>query len=70
LPMDIDALKAERDKLKKTLRELETEQRRVESELKSLRQRELKTKRQIEALSTLVELDEIGADREAEEAQE
>jgi predicted nucleic acid-binding Zn-ribbon protein len=68
--MDVDTLKAERDKLKKALRELETEQRRVESELKSLRQQELKTKRQIDALSTLVELYESGADKEEEPQQE
>jgi chromosome segregation ATPase len=56
LPIDVDTLKIERDKLKKALRQLEIEQRKTESELKTLRQKELKVKRQIEALGTLVEL--------------
>jgi hypothetical protein len=46
----------ERDKLKDTLRELELEQRKLEAELKILRQREIQTKREIEALGTLLEI--------------
>jgi predicted nucleic acid-binding Zn-ribbon protein len=56
VPIDLEILKTERDKLKDGLRELEVEQRKVESELKRLRQREIRTKREIEALSTLIEL--------------
>jgi predicted nucleic acid-binding Zn-ribbon protein len=54
VPIDTDTLKAERDRLKDTLRELETEQRKLDTELKKLRQREIRTKREIEALGTLI----------------
>jgi predicted nucleic acid-binding Zn-ribbon protein len=56
--IDLDSLKAERDKLKDGLRELEAEQRKVDAELKALRQREIQTKREIEALGTLIEINE------------
>lgn len=58
MAIDLESLKSERDKLKEGLRELEGEQRKVEAELKSLRQREIQTKREIEALTTLVEIHE------------
>lgn len=51
-----ETLKAERDALKETLREIEADQRRLDAELKTVRQRELRTKREIEALTTLIEL--------------
>jgi hypothetical protein len=54
VPIDADTLKAERDRLKDALRELETEQRKLDTELKKLRQKEIRTKREIEALSTLL----------------
>jgi hypothetical protein len=54
--IDVESLKAERDRLKAQLRELEAEQRKVEGDLKALRQREIRGKREIEALSTLIEL--------------
>jgi len=56
--IDIESLKSERDRLKSQLRELETKQRTLEAELKSLRQSEIRSKREIEALSTLIELNE------------
>ena len=56
MALDVETLKGERDQLKQVLRELEAEQRRVEAKLKNLRQRELKAKREIEALTTLIEL--------------
>lgn len=56
MSIDLETLKSEREKLKESLRELEVEQRKVEAGLKLLRQQELKTKREIEALSTLIEL--------------
>ncbi len=62
MAIDLSSLKSERDRLKDSLREIEGELRRLESELKSLRQREIATKREIEALSTLIEL---GESREA-----
>lgn len=54
--IDLNSLKSERDRLKDNLREIEGELRRLEAELKGLRQREIATKREIEALATLVEL--------------
>ena len=56
MAIDLNSLKSERDRLKDTLREIEGELRRLEAELKSLRQREIATKREIEALATLIEL--------------
>ncbi|HSC85722.1 MAG TPA: hypothetical protein VLC09_00545 [Polyangiaceae bacterium] len=56
MALSIDELKSTREALKGKLRELEAEQRRVEAELKGVRQRELRAKREIEAISTLIEL--------------
>lgn len=56
MPIDLDKLKKERGDLKVRLRELEQEQRKLEAELKKFRQQELQTKRQIEALSTLIDV--------------
>ncbi len=56
MSIEVESLKAERDKLKTELRELEVQQRKIEGELKALRQKEIRTKREIEALSTLIEL--------------
>lgn len=65
MALDINSLKAERDKLKEALRQIEVDQRRVETELKQVRQREIQTKREIEALGTLIDL---GESREEESA--
>lgn len=58
MALDINSLKAERDKLREALRHIEADQRRVETELKTVRQREIQTKREIEALGTLIDLGE------------
>lgn len=58
MPIDLEVLKAERDRLKEGLRELEGEQRKIEASLKALRQREIQAKREIEALSTLIDINE------------
>lgn len=58
LPIELEVLKTERDKLKDSLREIEAELRKMEADVKLLRQREIQTKREIEALSTLVDLKE------------
>lgn len=55
MALDLENLKSERNALKTKLRELEQEQRKLEAELKKFRQAELQTKRQIEALSTLID---------------
>jgi len=54
--IDLETLKAERERLKQELREIEGDHRKVESQLKQLRQSEIKAKREIEALSTLIEM--------------
>lgn len=62
MSIDIESLKSERDRLKSQLREVETKQRTLEAELKTLRQSEIRSKREIEALSTLIELNEPKAE--------
>jgi predicted nucleic acid-binding Zn-ribbon protein len=62
--IDTDTLKAERDRLTAALREVEAGQRRVEAELKSLRQREIQTKREIEALTVLIDVNETNQPEE------
>ncbi len=56
MAIDLDILKSERDKLKESLREVEGELRKLEAQLKVLRQREIQTKREIEAVSTLIDI--------------
>lgn len=56
MAIDVEALKAERDALKETLRDLENEQRKAEAAQKKLRQKEIRTKRTIEALETLIDV--------------
>ena len=58
MAIELELLKGERDKLRDSLRETEAEVRKAEAELKTLRQREIQTKREIEALSTLIEIKE------------
>jgi hypothetical protein len=58
VPIDAATLKSERDQLKESLRSLEVEQRKLDHDLKQLRQREIRTKREIEALGTLIEIQE------------
>ena len=50
MAIDLEILKSERDRLKDGLREVEGELRRLEAQLKVLRQRE------IEAVSTLIDI--------------
>jgi len=54
--VDLEALKNERDKMKEVLRGLENEQRQLDAQQKSLRQREIRAKRTLEALETLIGL--------------
>ena len=54
----IKDLKDERHLLQERLREIEADQLRVEGEMKVVRQRELRTKRELEALNTLIEIAE------------
>ncbi|MET0793210.1 MAG: hypothetical protein ABW061_16940 [Polyangiaceae bacterium] len=56
MAIDLEVLKSERDKLKEGLRDVEGELRKLEAQLKVLRQREIQTKREIEAVSTLIDI--------------
>ncbi len=58
MAIDLEILKTERDRLKQNLRDLEAEQRKLESQVKGLRQREIHIKREIEALTTLIDVGE------------
>ncbi len=62
VPIAPELLKAEQDRLREALRQLEAEQRTLEAKLKLLRQREMKTKREIEALGTLLDVNREQAD--------
>jgi len=56
--IDVESLKQERDQVKESLRQIEVDSRRVEAEVKTLRQREIQAKREIDALSALIEISE------------
>jgi hypothetical protein len=56
--IDLEQLRAERDRTKEMLREVELEARRLDAEVKNLRQREVQAKREIEALTSLIEIAE------------
>ena len=58
MPIEFELLKSERDKLKEGLREVEAELRKLEADVKALRQREIQYKREIEALTTLIDIKE------------
>lgn len=58
MPIELELLKTERDKLKEGLREIEADLRKLEGDVKSLRQREIQYKREIEALTTLMDIKE------------
>jgi chromosome segregation ATPase len=60
--IDVDSLKAEREMLKERLREVENEQRQLESQQKKLRQKEMQTKRTIDALDTLIDINTVPTD--------
>ena len=58
MAIDVESLKQERDQVKESLRQIEVDSRRVEAEVKTLRQREIQAKREIDALSALIEISE------------
>jgi hypothetical protein len=68
VPIDAETLKSQRDQLKGALRELEADQRKLDTELKRLRQLEIRTKRELEALATLIEIQETSTQDAAEAA--
>ncbi len=56
MPIDIESLKQERDQVKDSLRQIEADTRRLDLEVKTLRQREIQAKREIDALTALIEI--------------
>jgi chromosome segregation ATPase len=58
VPIDVESLKQERDQVKESLRQIEAEARRMDAEVKTLRQKEIQAKREIDALSALIEIAE------------
>ena len=67
MPIDVESLKVERDQVKESLRQIEVDTRRLDAELKTLRQREIQAKREIDALTALIEIaDSRGAPTKSE----
>jgi chromosome segregation ATPase len=58
VPIDVESLKLERDQVKESLRQIEADTRRLDLEVKTLRQREIQAKREIDALTALIEIAE------------
>jgi hypothetical protein len=54
----LETLKKEHEELKAKLTEIEAESKEMDAKVRSVRQREIQTKREIEALSVLIELHE------------
>ena len=65
--IELNTLKHQRESLKNSLREIETQARQLDAEIKKLRQTEIRTKREIEALTTLIELREEPDEKPAPE---
>ena len=61
MAFELETLRAERDRIKEILRELEAESRKLEIEVKNLRLREVQAKREIEAYNALIEVAETRA---------
>jgi len=60
--ISLELLKKERDELKKRLTAIEAEAKELDSKIRDVRQREIQTKREIEAISVLVDLQEAKTD--------
>jgi chromosome segregation ATPase len=58
----LETLKKEREALKKKLAEVEAEGKEMDAKVRNVRQREIQTKREIEALSVLIELQETNGE--------
>ena len=59
--ISLDVLKKEREELKKRLTGIEADAKELELKIRDVRQREIHTKREIEAISVLVDLQEAKA---------
>jgi vacuolar-type H+-ATPase subunit D/Vma8 len=60
--ISLELLKKERDELKKRLTAIEAEAKELDGKIRDVRQREIQTKREIEAISVLVDLQEAKTD--------
>ncbi len=58
MAIDVESLKQEREQVRESLRQIEVDTRRLELEVKALRQREIQAKREIDALTSLIEIAE------------
>lgn len=58
MPIDVESLKQERDRVKDGLRQIEVDARRLDAEVKTIRQKEIQAKREIDALTALIEIAE------------
>lgn len=70
MAIDLETLKSERTQLKESLRTLEGEQRALQGDVKALRQREIRTKREVEALSTLIDMQASELDKDSDRVSE
>jgi septation ring formation regulator EzrA len=66
--IDLELLKGERERLTTLVREVEADQRKLELQVKQLRQREIRARRELEALSTLIGIHEPPKDEAPEGA--
>jgi len=56
--IEVESLKQQRDQVKESLRQIEADTRKLDAEVKTLRQKEIQAKREIDALSALIEIAE------------
>lgn len=54
--IELETLKKEREDLKEKLGKIEAETKELDAKVRAVRQREIQTKRELEALSVLIEL--------------
>lgn len=59
--ISLETLKAERETLKKHLADIDAESKEIEGKMRAVRQKEIQTKRELEALTVLIELQESDA---------
>lgn len=58
MAIEVESLKQQRDQVKESLRQIEADTRKLDAEVKTLRQKEIQAKREIDALSALIEIAE------------
>ena len=58
MAIEVESLKQQRDQVKESLRQIEADTRKLDAEVKTLRQKEIQAKREIDALTALIEIAE------------